>query len=385
MSVFKTHKTNADRSAADRSRHKKKIEKAIKEGIHDIIAEESIIGQDGKKKIKIPVRGIKEYKFVYGRGPGSKGVGSAQNKDIKKGQIIKKGKKKRSGSPNKPGSQAGEEYYDVEITLDELAKYLFDDLNLPDLEKKHNDSVFAEKIKRKGYRKKGIRVRLSKKETLKNKIKRLKKSVKNNTFDPDSGERFPFHEEDLKYKHIEVKKRPVTNAVIFFIMDVSGSMDKTKKFLARSFFFLLYQFLRYRYESIDLVFISHTTEASEVNEDDFFKKASTGGTYISSGLNKTVDIVNERYPSSSWNIYCFHCSDGENFSEDNENAVKAMKSIINFSQLSGYIQINHREDRIWGEEMSNLFSSMMSDKFKILKIGSKNDIWPQFKKLFGGN
>ena len=97
MSVFKTHKSNADRSASDRSRHKKKIEKAIKKGIHDIVAEESIIGQDGKKKIKIPVRGIKEYRFVYGRGNGSKGVGSAQGKDIKKGQIIKKAKQKGRG------------------------------------------------------------------------------------------------------------------------------------------------------------------------------------------------------------------------------------------------------------------------------------------------
>ena len=153
MSVFKTHKSNADRSASDRSRHKKKIEKAIKKGIHDIVAEESIIGQDGKKKIKIPVRGIKEYRFVYGRGNGSKGVGSAQGKDIKKGQIIKKAKQKgRGGKPEKAGDGKGEEYYDVEITLDELAKYLFEDLNLPDLEKKHNDSIYSEKIKRKGYR-----------------------------------------------------------------------------------------------------------------------------------------------------------------------------------------------------------------------------------------
>ena len=86
MSIFKKHNTNADRSASDRRRHKEKIEKAIKEGIHDIVAEESIIGQSGKKKIKIPVRGIKQYRFVYGRGNGSKGVGSAQGKDIKKGQ-----------------------------------------------------------------------------------------------------------------------------------------------------------------------------------------------------------------------------------------------------------------------------------------------------------
>ena len=107
-------------------------------------------------------------------------------------------------------------------------------------------------------------------------------SKSHHNFHHSKSNRFPFHEEDLKYKHIDIKKKPITNAVIFFIMDVSGSMDTEKKFLARSFFFLLYQFLRYRYDFIDLVFISHSTEAHEVSEDDFFKKSSTGGTFISS-------------------------------------------------------------------------------------------------------
>jgi uncharacterized protein len=119
---------------------------------------------------------------------------------------------------------------------------------------------------------------------------------KNGTYDPEEGESFPFHQDDLMYKHIDVKKKPITSAVIFFIMDVSGSMDKHKKFLARSFFFLLYQFIRYKYEKVDLVFISHTTEGKEVNEDDFFKSASTGGTMISSGLQTEISAVENRYP-----------------------------------------------------------------------------------------
>ena len=336
MSIFKKHNTNADRSASDRRRHKEKIEKAIKEGIHDIVAEESIIGQSGKKKIKIPVRGIKEYQFVFGRNQGSKGVGSAQGQDIKKGQKIKDGQKgKGKASGKKAGNEKGEEFYEVELTLDELAKYLFDDLNLPDLEKKSDASVLAEKIKRKGYRTKGIRARLSKKETLKNKIRRQKQAVKNKTWDPEGGERFTFHEDDLKYKHIEIKHKPITNAVIFFIMDVSGSMGKQKKFLARSFFFLLYQFIRYRYEKIDIVFVAHTTEAKEVNEDDFFQRGSSGGTFISSGLDKSLEIISERYNPNSWNLYAFHGSDGENWSEDNEKAKIAMQKLIDICQLAG--------------------------------------------------
>lgn len=386
MSVFKKHESIADRSASDRRRHKQKIEKAIKEGIHDIVAEESIIGQDGKKKIRIPVRGIKEYQFIFDQGNNSKGVGSAQGKDIKKGQVIKEPKKKGSGrgKPGKPGKDEGEDYYDVEISLEELASYLFDDLNLPELAKKNTGNVFVEKIKRKGYRTKGIRARLSKKETLKNKIRRQKQAIKNGTHDPESGERFPFHEDDLKYKHIEITKKPITNAVIFMIMDVSGSMGKTKKFLARSFFFLLYQFIRYKYQTVELCFISHTTKASEVNEDDFFKKASTGGTYISSGLILADEILHARYNPSSWNIYTFHCSDGENWSEDNDKAIEYMSKLINISQLSGYIQITPNQQAIWGEEMADVFRHLESDKFKICNIFDKNDIWPQFAKLFGG-
>jgi len=386
MSIFKNHNTNADRSASDRRRHKEKIEKAIKEGVYDIVAEESIIGQSGKKKIKIPVKGIKEYTFVYGKNPGSKGVGSAQGKQIRKGQKIKKGKKpgQGQGEPQEAGNKPGEDFYEVEVTLDELAKYLFDDLELPDLEKKNSSSIMTEKIKRKGYRSKGIRARLSKKETLKNKIRRQKKAIKTGTYDPESDERYPFHEDDLKYKHIEVKKKPVTNAVIFFIMDVSGSMNKQKKFLARSFFFLLYQFIRYRYNTVETVFISHTTDAKEVSEDDFFRKGSSGGTFISSGLEKTIEIVDERYNPGAWNVYTFHCSDGENWSEDNEKAFSAMEKIIDMSQLSGYIQIKSDQEKLWGEEMAKLFEPLSSESFKVTRIRDKKDIWPEFAKLFGG-
>jgi len=384
MSVFRTHNTNADRSAADRSRHKKKIEKAIKEGIHDIVAEESIIGQDGKKQIRIPVRGIKQYRFIYGSGNGSKGVGSAQGKDLRKGQILKEGTPQQGSGSGKGGNEKGEEYYDVEISLDELAKYLFDDLKLPDLERKSSSNIFSEMIKRKGYRHQGIRVRLSKKETLKNKIRRRNSAERNGSYDPESDESFPFHEDDLMYKHIDVKIKPITNAVIFFIMDVSGSMDKTKKFLARSFFFLLYQFIRFKYEKVELVFISHTTEGKEVSEDDFFKSASTGGTHISSGLLKELEIVKDRFPSKSWNIYSFHCSDGENWDDDNAQAFESMKKVIDLSQMSAYIQINHTNEKVFGQEMSKLFAPLESEKFKLVKIVKKEDIWPQFTKLFGG-
>ena len=241
MSIFKNHKTSADRSATDRSRHKAKIKRALKDGICDIVSDESIIGQDGKKKIRIPVRGIKEYRFVYGDNEENKKSGSAPGKNISRGQQIGKNKKGKGKGPGqgKPSNERGEEFYEVEVTLEELSDYLFDNLKLPDLERKKFKNINDDKFKRKGHRKNGIRPRLSKKETLKNKIRR--KSAKSRISDVgDEDDRFPFHASDLKYRHIVKSPKESSNAVIFFIMDTSGSMGKEKKFMARSFFFLLY-------------------------------------------------------------------------------------------------------------------------------------------------
>ncbi len=390
MSIFKHHKTQSDRSATDRTRHKKKIERAIKDGIHDIVSDESIIGRDGKKRIKIPVKGIKEYRFVYGENENNKKVGSAPGKDVSRGQTISKKKKQQGrGQPTKPGTEEGEEIYEVEITLEELANYLFDDLNLPELEKKKLKNIIGEKFKRKGYRSEGIRPRLSKKETLKNKIKRRKSAERTGAHDPDSDERFPFHQNDLRYNHIKATPKENSNAVIFFMMDVSGSMTQTKKFLARSFFFLLYQFINHRYENTDIVFLAHTTKAKEVSEDDFFKVMTSGGTYISSAPAMANEIISKRYHPDSWNIYAFHCSDGDNWPEDNEKALRESSKVKNVAQLYCFIEIlPHQDEPKWSNFepslMSQQYSPLIDKNFKTIMLTSKDDIWPAFTRIFGG-
>lgn len=388
MSTFRKHKSIADRSAADRARHKQKIEKALKEGIKDIVAEESIIGQDGKKKIRIPVKGIKEYQFIYG--DNTKKVGSAPGKDITRGQKIaedKDGEKSKAG--NNPGDKPGEEYYDVEITLEELAEYLFSDLDLPDLDKKKFKFLSSDQYKRKGFRSKGIKPRLSKKETLKKKLRRKKMSQRNNKTIAGEEERFPFHEDDLKYKHFKLKDSEISSAAIFFIMDISGSMSTEKKYIARSFFFLLYQFLRHKYNNVEVVFIAHTTTAKEVSENDFFTLAPSGGTYISPAIDLTLDIIEKRYHPSNWNIYSFHCSDGDNWSEDEQKAFDASKKLKAISQLYSFCEIDpNSESSQWRQSdfsrMYEIYKPLSDSKFKLLKMTVAKDIWPAFKKLFGG-
>tara|TARA_A100001011_G_scaffold397557_1_gene498937 strand:- start:999 stop:2183 length:1185 start_codon:yes stop_codon:yes gene_type:complete len=389
MSIFQRHKTVADRSAGDRGRHRKKIEDAIKEGIHNIVAEESIIGKDGKKKFKIPVRGIKEYRFVYGDN-GSKRVGSAQGKDIARGQTIgQKEEKAGGGKPGKPGQEKGEEFYEVELTLEQLAEYLFKDLNLPNFEKKKNAQVVSKKIRRHGYRNKGIRPRLDKKKTVLEKLKRKNKAkYMSNETSQDNGadeESFPFHEKDLRYKHYKMNEKKTSNAVIFFLMDISGSMSRQKKYLARSFFFLLYHFIKSRYDKVEICFIAHDVEAYEVTEEQFFGRGSSGGTLVSSALDMTDKIIDSRYHPNAWNLYVFQCSDGDNWPSDNDKTLAVAETITRKAQFFGYCEIEPNEERIqWAKQsaLSQTYIPLIGPKFRIAEIKDKQDIWVAFKKFF---
>lgn len=173
------------------------------------------------------------------------------------------------------------------------------------------------------------------------------------------------------------------------MMDVSGSMTKTIKFIARSFFFLLYQFLRHKYEEVEIVFIGHTTEAFETDEDSFFKRGESGGTFVSSAPKLALEIVNKRFHPSSWNIYAFHCTDGDNWSEDNQVALNAFRSLSSISQMVGYCEIRPTVERAaWESEKSselfNMLSRLQDEKLKTFIFNSADDIWPTFRKMFGG-
>lgn len=386
MSIFRTHKSVSDRTAQDRRRHREKIEQAIKEGIHNIISEESIIGKDGKTRFRVPVKGLKEHKFIFGSNE-QKNVGTAPGKEKKVGDVLARIPQKKSNG-NKVGDKPGEESYDVEITLDELASYLFDDLNLPDLEKKQLKSIMSTKRKRQGHRNQGIRPRLDKKETLKRKIRRqisLKKEL-NEEGCEEPQESVSFNEKDLRYRHMKLKHEETASAVIFFVMDTSGSMSSQKKFLARSFFFLLYQFIRYKYEKVEVVFISHTTTASEVDEKSFFSISSSGGTELSPAIARVKQIVDERYNPNSWNIYMFHCTDGDNNSYDVELAAEATKTLLQSCQLYGYCEIIPPEDGSIGNDysvMRSRYKKITDSRFSIVSIHKSDDVWTAFKKMFG--
>ena len=176
-------------------------------------------------------------------------------------------------------------------------------------------------------------------------------------------------------------------------MDVSGSMTKSKKFLARSFFFLLYQFLNHKYSSVDVVFVSHTADAHEVNEEQFFTQVPNGGTLVSTGLKKVEEIIEKRYHPNNWNIYTFYCGDGDNWSIDNKEALASFRRLKEINQIMCYTEIgklnNYNEYSLFGGTSPDKrlwdWTKLIEDKyFKRTRLEEHKDIWPSFKKLFGG-
>jgi sporulation protein YhbH len=375
--VFRTYSASdglrSDRSARDRQRHRQKVREAIRENIADVIAEEAIIGQRRDKIIKVPLRGIKEYRFVYGdRTPG---VGTGTG-DTKPGEVV--GQVDGPREPGQAGDERGLDYYETDVTLEELIEIMFEDLELPDMERKRLSQLFATRPRKpKGYRRVGIRVRLDKRRTALSRIRRRVSSGAVNS--QPEGDRFPFHRDDLKYRRMREDPRPQSSAVVLCIMDTSGSMDTMKKYLARSFFFLLYQFVRTRYANVELVFVAHDTEAREVTEDEFFRKGESGGTRISSGYAKALEIIQARYHPELWNIYAFHCSDGDNFPDDNDAALKAAEQLCEVANLFGYGEIRPFQAGFQTQRGLQIFRTLKAPNFHAVLIERTEDVWPNFR------
>ncbi len=381
MAIFRDfNPIDHERAVEDKRRHKELVKDTIKKNLADILSEESIVGQSKNKKIKVPIRGLKEYQFIYGKN--SKGVGSGDGKQ-KRGDKIgedSSGKGKGNGK-DKAGNSEGEDIYETEVTIEDILNYLFDDLELPDMDKKKYSEIATNSSKRSGYKKRGIRPRLAKKRTVVEKLKRKQGYLKG-IKDIDSNEeieRFPFKEDDLRYYRIKPEIKRECNALIVCIMDVSGSMTQNKKFLARSFFFILYQFVKIKYVNVEVAFVSHTTTGKEVNEYEFFHKGESGGTYISSGYNKALELIEERYNSNEWNIYPFHVSDGDNWADDNTRAVESANKLCEISNLFGYVEIGRGS--YFSTIKDKFKKDINKDNFIITTIEYKEDLWPALRKI----
>jgi sporulation protein YhbH len=359
------------KGSIDQERHKEKIREAIKKNLADIVSEESIILSDGKKVIKVPIRSLEEYRFRYD--PGRQPQAGQGDGNSKVGDVVAHEPRPGKGKKGDAGRDPGYDYYEADITLDELAAMIFEDLGLPNLEEKRQAELESEAVRFTDVRKKGVLANLDKKRTILENIKR--NAAKGDPTFKD------LKNEDLRFKVWEPTIKYQSNAVVIAMMDVSGSMGEFEKYIARSFYFWMVRFLRTKYNNVKIVFISHHTEAKEVTEEEFFHRGESGGTQVSSAYELALEIIKERFNPQDWNIYPFHFSDGDNLPWDNERCVQLVHKLLEQCNIFGYGEIREGHYRSPSTLMS-AFSKITDKKFIAVTISDKKEVYPALRKFF---
>jgi sporulation protein YhbH len=392
MSISQSDWSLHRKGPKDQARHQEKVREAIKGQLGEIISNESIITSDGSKIVKVPVRSLEEYNFRFDPFK-KKGIGQGPG-NSQPGDVIGQIPQQQPGRGRQAGNQPGIDYYETEFTIDELAEMIFADLGLPNLKDKGQQEIVSEKLRFTDVRQVGILPNLDKKRSLLQAMKREAMS-RHRQAPPaeDGGEaeeqeagdgRLRIRKDDLRYRTWDVKREMQHNAVVIAMRDVSGSMGDFEKYITRAFYFWMVRFLRTKYASVQIVFITHHTEAKEVDEPTFFNLGESGGTRVSSAYQLCYDIIEQRYPADRWNIYPFHFSDGDNWGdEDNARCVKLVRQIIERCNLFGYGEIKEEVYSRWStSSLMSALAEIKNPEFVGITIKSKEDVYPALKKFF---
>ena len=359
MAVVQPDYSSTPRGKTDAARHRRKVKEAIRQNLPDIVGDEAIITRKEGQVVKVPIKGVKSYHFIHGQTGGEGGgLGSGEPQ---RGKVIGRRPKQGQGQGGKPGGEPGTDYLETEIDIEEIIQMMLEDLGLPNLRRKEvRETVIPKGWTFESIERSGIRPRLDKKRSIKEAIKRTevlvgalmeqtgrgeqdcrraltaakgdataaRELLESDEPLPDTGEEpeYLLESDDLRYRTIREDVEYQSNAVVLAMMDVSGSMGTMKKYFARSFYFWMLSFLRSIYRTVDIRFISHTTEAKLVDEYEFFHKGESGGTKCASAYELACDLIDTEYPTNRWNVYPFHFSDGEDW--DPDRTVEAAKTLL---------------------------------------------------------
>ncbi len=357
----------------DQTRHKKKVEEIIKQQLGDLIVDESIILSDGKKNTRIPMRSLQEYRFRYDFN--KKNHTGQGNKKMIPGEIIGSEQAKGKGAPGGgAGEEPGEDIYEAEVTFEDIANILFEELKLPNLDDKKRPLIAHDRPEFNDIRKKGLMANVDKKRTLLESIKRQSFSQKQT-----KDARLRITPEDLRFKTWEARPNFETNAVILAMMDTSGSMGQFEKYIARTFFFWMVRFLRVKYENVEIRFLAHHTEAKEVTETEFFTRGESGGTRCSSVYQYALNLIESEYPAAHYNIYPFHFTDGDNLGSDNARALELMNRLVEASRVVGYGEILRSH---YSSTLISTLKQITDPKLRLVTIKDRNEVYVALKTFF---
>ena len=376
MPLFSLSTDNWDmhrRAERDRRRHNEKLKEVIKGNLGDIISQQDIITADQGKILKIPVRGLELPRIRFdnaerervGQGPGG----------TKPGDVLGRAPQQGEGTGKEAGQEPGVYFYEAELTLEELTNLVFEDLHLPNLEERGVKQILSEHADFNSISRRGITSNLDRKRT-------LLEAYKRNAREGTPG--WNIKNEDRRYKTWEIVSEPQRNAVIFAMRDVSGSMGEFEAYICRSFYFWMLKFLRKKYSSAEIVFITCHTEAKEVEESAFFGLGDSGGTRMSEAYKLALRIIEKRYNPREWNIYPFLFSDGYNWGD--QECVDLVKKLVDISNLVGYGEI---ANDIWSQSphfapLGQAYEEAFGEDSRVclVKINTKEDVWPALKKFF---
>ncbi|MDI3298494.1 MAG: DUF444 family protein [Bacillota bacterium] len=314
------------RGIRDARRHDQRVREAIRKNLRHLVTEEAIISSDGQRLVRVPIRYLERYRFRYGLPQSHQGVGQGKGEP---GERL--GEREGGGEgAAQAGDAPGELTFETDLTVQELARLMLEDMDLPWLEPKGR-ATRSRELRFDEVRRVGSLANVDKRRTLRENVKR--KAARG---DPRPGD---FVEEDLRYRSWREEPRLQTQAAAYLLLDRSASMTLDKKYVAKAFFFWMVQFLRTRYERVEIVFIAHDAEARVVDERTFFAIGSSGGTICSSAYRAALEHIRRHHPAREWNNYVFHFSDGDNFPEDNAVAAEALRELLVESRMVGYGEI----------------------------------------------
>ncbi|MEX1668928.1 YeaH/YhbH family protein [Zhongshania guokunii] len=390
-----------NKNASNRQRFIRRYKAQLRRSVADIVADRSITDMSRGGEVGIPVKDISEPKFRVGRG-GDREMVHPGNKEFTTGDRIAKPPSGGGGGGSGSGEGQGEEGQDnfmFTLSKEEFMNLFFDDLELPRLARNVLGDSKQFTYRRAGYTPSGVPANLSVPRSLQNAMARriaLRAPLNRELAELKAGagtaediealekriERIPFLDEyDLRFRHRVKEPKPISRAVMFCLMDVSASMSEQKKDLAKRFFTLLYLFLSRKYEHVELVFIRHTSNAEEVDEQAFFHDPQTGGTVVMSALNLMIEILEDRYSPSQWNIYGAQVSDGDAFGSDPQrSAMRLSKDILPLCRYFAYVEIPDSPSSI--TPLAAAYSQIRDATFAMSTVMDRGDVYPVLRELF---
>jgi uncharacterized sporulation protein YeaH/YhbH (DUF444 family) len=360
------------RGARDWLRHNQKVRAAVKESLPELLAGGDLISRPGNRTVAVPVKMLEHARFRLAEAQTQQGAGQGKGQP---GDILQPGREEGTEPGSAGGTGSGEIRFVVEMKIDEIVDWLWEELKLPELKPKRAATMDEPDYVREGWDKRGARSRLDRRKTMKEAVKR--RSIQT---DPVA-----IVNEDLRFRQLVKRATPATNAAVIFALDVSGSMDEAQRRLAKQFFFFALQGIRRQYSKVETLFLAHAAEAWEFDESQFFQASSSGGTVTSSVARLALETVQQRFDPSRYNTYFFYASDGENAAEDREPAKAVLAELSQLVNYAGYVETGGVATfRPRETQLAELFSELKAHGAPVglSHLASQEDIWRAIREFF---